>query len=177
MDKQLQNKAIDIKGKKYVQVKDRINYFNETYPNGEIHTELLSDNNEGVVVVRASVFPHDMINGNGTRFFTGISASNPSKMLEKGSPYEVAETSAVGRALAFMGIGVIDSVASVDEMSKSGAYRSTQSLAEKDETTATCPIHNVEMEQKEGSYGTFWSHLLPNGSYCNGRQTKYNGGK
>ena len=32
-DKQLTNKAIDIKGKKYVLVSDRVLYFNDTYPN------------------------------------------------------------------------------------------------------------------------------------------------
>jgi hypothetical protein len=42
-DKQLTNKAIDIKGKKYVLVSDRVLYFNETYPNGSITTERLSE--------------------------------------------------------------------------------------------------------------------------------------
>ena len=35
-DKQLKDKAIDIKGKDYVLVKDRINYFNENYQSGMI---------------------------------------------------------------------------------------------------------------------------------------------
>jgi hypothetical protein len=38
-DKQLVNKAIDIKGKKYVLVSDRVLYFNEAYPNGSIITQ------------------------------------------------------------------------------------------------------------------------------------------
>ena len=38
-DKQLVDKAIDIKGKKYVLVSDRVLYFNETYPNGSIVTQ------------------------------------------------------------------------------------------------------------------------------------------
>lgn len=42
-DKQLVDKAIDIKGKKYVLVSDRIIYFNETYPNGSIVTDKWQD--------------------------------------------------------------------------------------------------------------------------------------
>ena len=37
-DKSLKDKAIDIKGKKYVLVSDRVLYFNENYPNGCIQT-------------------------------------------------------------------------------------------------------------------------------------------
>ena len=42
-DKQLKDKTIKIKGKDYVMVKDRLIYFNDTYPNGSITTELVSD--------------------------------------------------------------------------------------------------------------------------------------
>lgn len=52
------------------------------------------------------------------KMFTGISAANPSKPIEKMSPYEVAETSAVGRALGFAGYGVVDGIASADEIKK-----------------------------------------------------------
>jgi hypothetical protein len=50
--------------------------------------------------------------------FTGISAANPSKTLEKESPWEVAETSAVGRALAFAGYETTNGIASAEEMRK-----------------------------------------------------------
>lgn len=42
-DKSLKARAIDIKGKEYVLVKDRVLYFNEVYPNGSITTERLSE--------------------------------------------------------------------------------------------------------------------------------------
>jgi hypothetical protein len=63
------------------------------------------------VVVKATITIND-------RSFTGISAANPTKSIEKQSPYEVAETSAVGRALGFAGFGVVESIASADEMVK-----------------------------------------------------------
>lgn len=144
-DKQLVDKAIDIRGKQYVQVKDRLNYFNETYPNGCIQTTMVSDNDR--VVFRAKVTP-DVTNPD--RYFTGTSASNPSKSIEAQVPHEVAETSAVGRALAMMGIGVIDSVASVDEMNKvSVSHSSTPKSAETGSgLTMPCKLHNVTMTER-----------------------------
>lgn len=141
-DKQLVDKAIDIRGKQYVQVKDRLNYFNETYPNGCIQTTMVSDNDR--VVFRAKVTP-DVTNFE--RYFTGTSASNPSKSIEAQVPHEVAETSAVGRALAMMGIGVIDSVASVDEMNKvSVSHSSTPKSAVNDASGQWCDYHKCSMK-------------------------------
>jgi hypothetical protein len=42
-NKSLTSKAIDIKGKKYVLVSDRVQFFNDNYPNGYISTELVSN--------------------------------------------------------------------------------------------------------------------------------------
>lgn len=115
-NKDLKNKAIDIKGKKYVLVSDRVLYFNETYPNGMIRTHLLSKPDDAMVVIKAQVIP-DL--GTPERFFTGHSQAKwGDGYINKTSAMENAETSAVGRALALMGIGVIDSIASVDEMVK-----------------------------------------------------------
>lgn len=115
-NKSLEDKAIDIKGKKYVLVADRIIYFNEEYPNGSIVTELQTKPESDLVVVKAAVAP-DMENIE--RFFTGYSqAIKGDGFINKTAALENAETSAVGRALAMMGIGVIDNVASVDEVNK-----------------------------------------------------------
>ena len=45
--------------------------------------------------------------------------------MEKTSPYEIAETSAIGRALGFAGYGSVDSIASADEMIKAGVKPDT----------------------------------------------------
>lgn len=116
MDKSLQNKAIDIKGKKYVLVADRILYFNAEYPNGRIKTYLKSKPEDERVVIKAIVTP-DV--DNAKRCFTGYSqALWGDGYINKTSAIENCETSAIGRALAMMGIGVIDSLASVDEINK-----------------------------------------------------------
>jgi len=124
---QLKDKAINIKGKKYVLVSDRVIYFNDTYPEGSITTELISHPESDNVIVKATVHPDKS-----PRTFTGYSqAVKGDGMVNKTAALENAETSAVGRALAMMGIGVLDSIASVDEINKaqgsSGTSYSTAS--------------------------------------------------
>lgn len=115
-DKQLKNKAIDIKGKQYVLVSDRILFFNETYPNWCIQTTLITQPTDDVVMIRAIVIP-DVTEEK--RVFTGYAQEKWGEwFINKTSALENAETSAVGRALAMMWIGVIDSIASVDEINK-----------------------------------------------------------
>jgi hypothetical protein len=115
----LKDKAVDIKGKKYVLVSDRVLYFNETYPKGCIATEMLSTPEAKHIIIKAIVYPDG---ANSTRFFTGHSqAVIGDGYINKTAALENAETSAVGRALAMMGIGVIDSIASVDEIKKATA--------------------------------------------------------
>jgi len=110
----LNEKAIDIKGKKYVLVADRILYFNENYPNGMITT--FRTREERMEVIKATVTP-DV--SRPERFFNWHSqAIWGDGYINKTSALENAETSAVWRALALMWIWVIDSIASVDEITK-----------------------------------------------------------
>ena len=115
-DKQLKNKAIDIKGKKYVLVSDRVLFFNEQYPNGCITTQRIMMEEPGTEVFKATVITDCT---HPERYFTGYSQAKWWKWyINETSALENAETSAVWRALAMMGIGVIDSIASVDEINK-----------------------------------------------------------
>lgn len=108
--------TIDIKGKEYVTVATRILDFNDTYKEGFIITEELPSEVENQVKFKATVTPDA---SKPERKFTGHSqAVWGDGMVNKTSALENAETSAVGRALAMMGIGIIESVASVDEINK-----------------------------------------------------------
>jgi len=124
MDKSLKEKAIDFKGKLYVQVADRIKYFNDNYPKGYILTQLLSDPDSSTIIMIAIVVPNDIKEFEGNemknkRQFTGHAQEViGSSFINKTSAMENAETSAVGRALAMMGIGVVDGIASIDEINK-----------------------------------------------------------
>lgn len=126
-DKSLRDKAIDFKGKSYVLVADRVIYFNDEYKSGAIVTNLVSQPESDIVIVKATVYP-DGLEG---RYFTGYSqAVKGEGYINKTSALENAETSAVGRALAMMGIGVIDSIASKDEINKAETYPKYRSSKE-----------------------------------------------
>ncbi|MCX6780330.1 MAG: hypothetical protein NT034_04110 [Candidatus Magasanikbacteria bacterium] len=115
-DKQLKEKAVKIQGKNYVLVADRIVFFNENYLNGSIKTELISPIESEYIIIKATVTPDT---DKSERFFTGYSqVVKGVGYINKTSALENAETSAVGRALAMLGIGVIESVASADEINK-----------------------------------------------------------
>lgn len=118
----LNDKAIKIQGKSYVLVSDRILYFNETYKDGCITTDLVKYEDKQIII-KATVYP-EWLQG---RNFTGYSQSIEWQgYINKTSALENAETSAVGRALAMMGIWVIDSIASVDEINKAKGAEATQ---------------------------------------------------
>ena len=106
-------KTINIKGKDYVEVCERIRYFNENYPNGAIRTEIVSAS-DGVVTFKATAIP-DIERPE--RYFSGYAQEKENgSFINKTSYIENCETSAVGRALGMMGIGVKDSVASYEEV-------------------------------------------------------------
>ena len=106
----MKNKNIVIlHGKEYMTVAGRIELAHEKEEKLSIVTELLPLPN--AIVVKATVTTSKGV-------FTGISYANFSKAIEKVSPYEVAETSAVGRALGFAGFGLVEGVATADEIVK-----------------------------------------------------------
>lgn len=135
MDKSLKNKAIKIQGKDYVLVADRILFFNEEYPNGSIKTEYTEQDDR--VTFRATVIPDTT---KPERVFIAHSqAVWGVGMVNKTSALENAETSAVGRSLAMMGIGVIESIASVDEIHKS---KQTENIQDNLGVCAKCGAPN-----------------------------------
>jgi hypothetical protein len=101
--------TVQIHGKSYITVAERLVAAHEENEQISITTEVLF--NDPKVVIKATVTTKK-----GT--FTGISAANVSKSIEKESPYEVAESSAVGRALAFAGYETTEGIASAEEMRK-----------------------------------------------------------
>lgn len=104
-------KKIELKGKKYVCVFARVAAFRELCPDGTITTEIVSME-DGVVTMKASV-----IDENGRLLATGYAQEKEtSSFVNKTSYIENCETSAVGRALGMLGIGVDESMASAEEV-------------------------------------------------------------
>lgn len=167
---ELKDKAIDIKGKQYVLVSDRVIAFNDTYKNGVIQTKLLSSFDADMVVMMAKVTP-DMEKPE--RYFTGYSqATWGDGMVNKTAALENCETSAVGRALGFMGIGVLDSIASADEVKKAQtqpAYATKTVTKPQTPTGLHCDYHNTEMKLNKNGKPYHMDRTRPEGDqFCNG---------
>ena len=102
---------IDVKGKNYALVNSRVMAFRELFPEGKIQTEIVTMD-EGMVVMQTTV-----TDGDGKVLATGLAYEREgSTYINKTSYIENCETSAVGRALGFLGLGVDDSIASVEEL-------------------------------------------------------------
>lgn len=104
-------KTVNIKGKEYVEVNERVKYFRDVYAGWSIETEMLS-NDDGVCVFKATVKDDSgAIKSVGHAY-----ERESSSFINKTSYIENCETSAVGRALGFLGIGIDVSIASSDEV-------------------------------------------------------------
>ncbi len=136
--------TIKIKGKDYTMVKDRILFFNEEYPNGCIRTDLISEPSDQRVVIKATVTPDYRFP---ERSFADYSqAVIGDGMINASAALENACTSAIGRALACMGIGVIESIASGDEMNKAMVYQEVE--RQKKAPAEPTPINNLTAQLK-----------------------------
>lgn len=105
----------DIKGKDYAEVNQRIKAFRMVYPEGTIHTELISNTN-GVCVFKASVYANGDATVNSLLGTGHAYEKEDSSFINKTSYIENCETSAVGRALGMCGFGIDTSVRSAEEM-------------------------------------------------------------
>lgn len=104
-------RTLDVKGKEYAIVNERIRAFRMVYPTGEIRTEILLIEN-GVVVMKATVCDENgKVLGTGTAY-----EKEGSSYINKTSYIENCETSAVGRALGMCGFGIDTAVCSAEEV-------------------------------------------------------------
>ena len=98
-------------GADYAMVVNRVHKFKEMYENGQILTEIVSDK-DGQIIFKAHAVVDGVITGTG-HAKEDMGSSN----INSTSHVECAETSAIGRALAF-GIGLMPSgqIASYEEV-------------------------------------------------------------
>ena len=104
--------TIDIKGKNYVMVHERIKHFwGERDPNWAIRTECVELTQEWCVIKASIIRPDGEVIATGHAY-----EKADSTFINKTSYIENCETSAVGRALGNLGIGIDTSVASAEEV-------------------------------------------------------------
>ena len=96
--------SIDVKGKDYVMVPERVKAFRKVFPEGFIKTDILSMEN-GVCVMKTKVGYYE--NGHEIVLGTGLAYEKEANVFFNRTSYvENCETSAVGRALGFLALGI-----------------------------------------------------------------------
>lgn len=114
--------CMNIKGKDYAPVSERVRAFRCIYPNGGITTQIISQS-ETDVIVKATVYDE-----RGEVIATGHASENKnaSNINRNGAMLENAETSAVGRALGFLGIGTKNGIATAEEIDRADKIKDAQ---------------------------------------------------
>lgn len=103
--------SINIHGKEYVMVNERIRVFRDNFPNYALLSEIVKLTDD-CVVVKASI-----LNEEQRVIATGYAQEDRSSSnINKTSYVENAETSSWGRALANLGIGIDAAIASTEEV-------------------------------------------------------------
>ena len=149
-------KTTNIKGKEYAEVNQRIKAFRMLYPNGSIITEIVKLD-EGMVVMRAKIIDNAET-GAEVVLATGTAYEREKGVINSTSFIENCETSAVGRALGMLGIGIDTAIASAEEVANAVAQQTqAQPPEEKPKEyvddakiaalTAVCKQNNVDVEK------------------------------
>ncbi len=110
--------TIDLKGKDYARVPDRIKAFREDCPNGVIRTKPTVE--DGQIIFEAFVKKDQ------SKVESAESTGHSFGKLSGDKSFEKQETIAIGRALATLGYMAGGDVASSEEMEEFYEYRNTQ---------------------------------------------------
>lgn len=137
--------TIDIKGKRYATVDSRVEFFREKFPTWSLETEYpVLDLDKGICVCRVIVKDE-----NGKQVADGYAhewQSKPGSMVNKTSYIENAQTSAVGRALGFIGIGINGmGIATAEEVQTAIAHQENDDYPQPQQAPKTTQWANAEI--------------------------------
>ena len=129
---------IDLKGKNYAMVPERVNAFRKLFPEGFINTEIISHDGVNILMqARVGYYRED-----GTPVTLGTGFAQEAKgygMVNKTSYIENCETSAVGRALGMIGLGINGGgICSAEELVN--AITAQKQMKEEEEAECTKPL-------------------------------------
>ena len=166
-------KTVTVKGKNYAEVKERVNAFRKLYPEGFIETEILEiDENHCIIKASVGIWKEEnyVVDCAGSEVSKYESARTKCVLatgtaceykgasnINKTSYVENCETSAVGRALGMLGIGIDVALASADEMR--GSYQEAEPVMK--------PLVDPELQAvKEEFAATMKNHGLNGAIIC-----------
>jgi|TARA_R100000482_G_scaffold43344_1_gene15129 hypothetical protein len=114
-------KTINIHGKQYVEVNERIKYFRENFKDWALVSDIIELSENRCVVKSEVKNPDGVVKATGIAYEI-LGSTN----VNKTSFVENCETSANGRALGNLGIGIDTSIASADEVKMAIAQKETK---------------------------------------------------
>jgi hypothetical protein len=134
-------KGIDLKGKNYAMVPERVTAFRKLYPEGFITTQIIS--NDGTTVLMQATVGYYREDGEPFTLATGFAQEVRGRGMVNGTSHiENCETSAVGRALGMIGIGVNGGgICSAEELTN--AVVAQRQMKEEEEAFANPPQKDV----------------------------------
>lgn len=135
-------KTTNIKGKEYVEVNERIKYFRlaDEYKGWSLSSEIVHLDTESCVI-RAEIRDDQWV----LRATGFAQEDKSSSYINKTSYVENCETSAWGRALANLGIGIDTSIASSNEVAIAIAKQSTTTKKESTDTSSAKKVSLLEL--------------------------------
>ncbi len=144
---------IDLKGKKYYQVAERLVKFHEDFPDCRIVPYLLRKDEQSVVmqVEIRDLNDNVLSRGHAEGYYNG-----GDKVLEK------TESVACGRALAFLHPDLMGTdIASADEIAEWMRHGQTKKLSEEHAKQIADLLDSVDLESGEGvfAFGEAWTEL------------------
>ena len=146
--------SIKIHGKDYVLVNERVQEFHKLYPNGSIRTDLIEFSDERFII-KAEVCP-DV--SDRMRIFTGYACELvSSSRINKLNALECAETSAIGRCLAFLNIGIDGSIASADEVQNAIHQEEAHNVTEQQKNKYQELLKHKCFEGKKKKTNDWWA--------------------
>ena len=144
--RELQNmQRVNIKGKMYATVSSRVDAFRKHFPTATISTHLIHDD-EVRVVVEAKITVE------GTLLGTGMAEEQRGKgLINTTSALENAETSAIGRSLASIGLGGSSEYAS--------SFEVENAISQQSQPQQSPPRQNRQQEQPPKPVNTGYESL------------------
>ena len=139
---------VNIHGKEYTMVDERVAKFHELYPNGSITSSM--SQKDDMFIFKSTATPDG---DKPERFFTGHAYEIiGSTQINKTSALENCETSAIGRCLGFLNIG-LNGIATADEVANAIHQQKPKPLTLKQAETI------LDLNQHEAIDGEFADRL------------------